>query len=67
MADVINLNRARKRREREQAAAQAAENRVRHGLSKAERARLAAEAAEASRKLEALRRDPENPAPGDHE
>lgn len=61
MADLINLNRARKRREREQAASRAAENRVRHGLSKQERAGLAAEAAEAARKLDALRRAPGAP------
>lgn len=67
MADVINLNRARKQRLREQAAAKAAENRVRHGLSKAERVRLAAEAAEATRKLEALRREPADAPAGDRE
>lgn len=58
MAIVINLNRARKQRERERAAAAAAENRVRHGQSKAERSHRAAEAEEAARKLDALRREP---------
>jgi hypothetical protein len=45
MAEIVNLNRARKIRAREAAEAQAAENRVKFGQSKAERARLATEKA----------------------
>lgn len=37
MADVVNLNQYRKRRERRASAKSAAENRLRHGRSKAER------------------------------
>jgi hypothetical protein len=37
MADIINLRRARKNKLRAEAAAQASENRVRFGRSKAER------------------------------
>ncbi len=43
MAEIVNLNRARKAKAREAADAEAAENRVKYGQSKAERARLAAE------------------------
>jgi len=45
MAEIVNLNRARKVKAREAAEAQAAENRVKYGQSKTERARLAAEKA----------------------
>lgn len=37
MADLVNLNQYRKRRDRGDAAKSAAENRVRHGRTKAER------------------------------
>ena len=37
MGDVVNLRRARKARGREAAATVAAENRAKHGLSKAQR------------------------------
>lgn len=47
MAEVVNLNRARKAREREAAASKAVANRAAHGRTKAERARDAA--AEAKR------------------
>jgi Domain of unknown function (DUF4169) len=39
MGDVVNLKRFRKKLEREQAANRSQENRVRHGRTKAERAR----------------------------
>lgn len=58
MAEIINLRRARKKKAREDAAKIAAENRARHGRSKAERARDAAEAARAERSLEGHRRTP---------
>jgi hypothetical protein len=37
MTDIVNLNQYRKRRERRDAGKIAAENRIRHGRSKAER------------------------------
>jgi hypothetical protein len=45
MAEIVNLNRVRKAKARDAAEAQAAENRAKHGQTKAERARLAAEKA----------------------
>lgn len=57
MATVINLNKFRKQKAREQAEAQAAENRVRFGRSKAEKQRDAAETEAAQHKLDQLRRD----------
>lgn len=58
MADVVSLTKARKARDRAEAKAEAAANRVRHGRTKAERA--AAEAAEgkAARTLDAHKREP---------
>lgn len=68
MGDVINLRLARKARARAEAAKQAAENRARHGRTKAERARDAAEAARAERHLDQHRRAPAEPtAPEHHE
>lgn len=58
-ADVVNLNRARKARDRWAVKVTAAENRVRHGLSKAERRRLETEAAAEARRLDGARREPE--------
>ena len=40
MSEIVNLNRARKLRDREAAARQAAENRVVHGQTKAQRLAL---------------------------
>ncbi len=57
MAEIINLNKARKRKAREQAAQQAAENRVRFGRTKEQKQREASEASEAQRKLDGLRRE----------
>ncbi|MFH5924110.1 DUF4169 family protein [Roseomonas xinghualingensis] len=42
MAEIVNLNRARKIREREAAVAKAAANRAAHGRTKAERMKDAA-------------------------
>jgi hypothetical protein len=50
MAEIVNLNRARKAKARDAAETKASENRARYGQTKAERARLAAERA----KLRAL-------------
>jgi len=58
MAKVINFNKVRKQRDRKAAEAQAAENRVRFGRTKEQKALEAAQAAEAQRRLDQLRRDP---------
>ena len=57
MGKVINLNKARKRKAREDAAAQAAQNRVRFGRTKEQKQRDAAEAEQAQRKLDGLKRE----------
>ena len=59
MADVVNLNRYRKKKAREKAAAQAAENRVRFGRTPTQKERDAALELEAQRRLDRLRREPE--------
>jgi len=43
MAEIVNLNRARKAKARDAAETKAAENRAKYGQTKAERARLASE------------------------
>lgn len=58
MADIINFNKARKRKAREQAQAQAAENRVRFGRTKEQKQLEATQMEEARRKLDGLRREP---------
>jgi hypothetical protein len=45
MAEIVNLNRARKAKARDAAEAKASENRAKYGQTKAERARVAAEKA----------------------
>ena len=60
MSDVINLRMARKRRERSEARAQADENAVRHGLSKAERRKLAAEREKSEAHLDRHKREIED-------
>ena len=45
MAEIVNLNRARKMKTRKAAEAKAAENRAKYGQTKAERAQLASEKA----------------------
>lgn len=59
MATVINLNKARKQKARTDADKQAAENRVKFGRTKAQKQRDIAEAEEARRKLDLLKRDPD--------
>ena len=61
MADLINFNKARKRRDKQAAEALAAENRVRFGRSKQQKALDAAELAQAEHKLDQLKRDPAAP------
>ena len=57
MADPINLNRARKAKARAADQAQAAENRVRFGRTKAEKLAAKAEAERLKRALDQSRRD----------
>lgn len=57
MAELINFNRARKRRLREQAQQQAAENRARFGRTPVQKQHDEAEAEEARRKLDRLQRE----------
>ena len=69
MAEIVNLNKFRKKKAREAAATQAAENRVRFGRTKAEKERDATLDREAQHRLDQLRREPpepdEPPAPGE--
>ncbi|WP_226621401.1 DUF4169 family protein [Alloyangia pacifica] len=57
MSNVINLNRVRKDRARAEKRAQADENAARHGRSKAEKQREAAEAKKSERDLEGHKLD----------
>jgi hypothetical protein len=59
MGDIVNLRRIRKRREREEASQRAAENRARHGRTKAERDRDFEVNAELASKLDRHRLDKE--------
>lgn len=56
MADLINLNKARKQRDRKQREIDAAAQRIRHGRSKLQKQHDAEVAAAAQRKLDGLRR-----------
>ena len=55
--DVVNLRRARKDRQRAEDKARADENAARHGLTKAERLRQAAQTDKAARMLDQHKRD----------
>jgi predicted nucleic acid-binding protein len=57
MAEIVNLNKARKARAKAEAARDAAANRTKHGRSKAERARDAAEAAKRQATLDGAKKD----------
>ena len=57
MADIINLNQARKQRARAGKSAKAEENRVRFGRTKAEKAADGAETAKIDRLLDDSKRD----------
>jgi hypothetical protein len=59
MSEIVNLNKARKARDRAEAKARAAENRVRHGRTKAEKAVSELEAARLRRRHDETRRDDE--------
>lgn len=62
MTKVVNLRQFRKRKARQAAELVAAENRLRHGRTPAERRRDETLEAEARRRLDGLRRDPATPA-----
>ncbi len=57
MAEIVNLNRARKAKAREECAAQADANRMKFGRTKPERERQAAQEALAAARLEAHKRE----------
>ena len=57
MAEVINFNKARKARDRAAGKAQAAENRVKHGRTKGEKAATELEAQRAKRDLDGAKRE----------
>lgn len=59
MAEIINLRRARKARDRAKAEGEAAANRARHGRTKGEKKLRDAEEAKAARLLDGARRDPD--------
>jgi hypothetical protein len=56
VAEIINLRRARKAKAKEKARTTAAENRLKHGRSKAERVKSELQARQAHRLLDAHRR-----------
>jgi len=60
MGEVVNLRQARKRRDREERASEAEANRVKHGLSKAEKNLSSARRDQDARKLDGHRLEPEN-------
>ncbi|WP_396593161.1 DUF4169 family protein [Brevundimonas sp. R86498] len=55
MGEIVNLNRARKTRQREAAKAEAAMNRVSHGLTRAQREAAKAERERVARLLDQSR------------
>jgi len=59
MAEIINLRRARKARDRVASEAEAAANRLSHGRSKAEKQATRAERERLERTLDGAKRDPE--------
>ena len=56
MGEIISLNKVRKEKARERRAADAAENRVRFGRTKAEKAKVAAETEREAHRLDGHRR-----------
>ena len=59
MAEIINLRRARKARDRAASEAEAAANRLSHGRSKAEKQATRAERERLEQSLDGAKRDPE--------
>jgi hypothetical protein len=64
MGDVVNLRRVRKARLRTDREAAAAQNRARFGRTRSERDKAAAEAEISARRLDGLRRTPEDDGDG---
>jgi len=63
MAEIVNLRLVRKARQRAEVQAAAAQNRARHGRTKAERHRDAAEVERLSRTIDGARREPDPERP----
>lgn len=59
MAEIINLNRARRARDKAEAKDRAAQNRVTHGRTRAEKTAAKIEAERAKRLLDGAKRDDE--------
>jgi hypothetical protein len=57
MADILNLNKARKAKAKQQDKTQAAANRALHGMSKAEREAQRKEAERSRREIDGHKRD----------
>ena len=60
MAEIVNLNRARKAKARAEKQAEAAANRAKHGRPKAEKALDRSEAARLESLLDGARKEPED-------
>lgn len=58
MAEIVNLNRARKAKARGEVQATAAANRIAHGRTKAEKQAAKAEAERRTRELDGAKREP---------
>ena len=58
MADIVNLNRSRKAKARSDKEAQAAQNRIAFGRTKAEKQQAAAEKARADKQIDDHKRTP---------
>ena len=58
MADIVNLNRARKAKARDAAQVTATANRIAHGRTKAEKQAAKAEAERRQRDLDGAKREP---------
>lgn len=63
MAEIVNLNRYRKAREKQRAGVEAKENRIRHGRTKEQRRREADEQERENRALDGAHRDDDKPEP----
>ncbi len=64
-AQIVNLRRARKARDRDAAKGAAADNRIQHGRSAPEKSLTDARNAKAARDLDARRRDDQDGNPSD--
>ena len=60
MAEIVNLNRARKAKARSEKQTAAAANRAKHGRTKAEKAKDRAETDRVSHLLDGAKKDPES-------